>query len=95
MKTKYLYIVSALALGLVGCSQEYENVEAPLSSTMMQTMEVQPSTELCHTICRTHSDTMITRATSMQSIPRSEASASGTVVKATMPSREYLNNFQP
>ena len=35
MKTKYLYIVSALALGLVGCSQEYENVEAPLSSTMM------------------------------------------------------------
>ena len=35
MKAKYLYIVSALALGLVGCSQEYENVEAPLSSTMM------------------------------------------------------------
>ena len=35
MKTKYLYIVSALALGLVGCSQEYNNVEAPLSSTMM------------------------------------------------------------
>ena len=35
MKAKYLYIVSALALGLVGCSQEYENVEAPLNSTMM------------------------------------------------------------
>ena len=35
MKAKYLYIVSALALGLVGCSQEYENVEAPLSNTMM------------------------------------------------------------
>ena len=35
MKAKYLYIVSALALGLVGCSQEYENVEAPLSSKMM------------------------------------------------------------
>ena len=35
MKTKYLYIVSALALGLVGCSQEYDNVEAPLSSTML------------------------------------------------------------
>lgn len=35
MKAKYLYIVSALALGLFGCSQEYENVEAPLSSTMM------------------------------------------------------------
>ena len=35
MKAKYLYIVSALALVLVGCSKEYENVEAPLSSTMM------------------------------------------------------------
>ena len=34
MKAKYLYIVSALALGFVGCSQEYENVEAPLSDTM-------------------------------------------------------------
>ena len=34
MKAKYLYIVSALTLGLVGCSQEYQNVEAPLSRTM-------------------------------------------------------------
>lgn len=34
MKAKYLYIVSALTLGLVGCSQEYENVEAPLCNTM-------------------------------------------------------------
>lgn len=35
MKAKYLYIVSALTLGLVGCSQEYQNVEAPLNSTML------------------------------------------------------------
>ncbi len=35
MKAKYLYIVSALTLGLVGCSQEYENVEAPLNGKMM------------------------------------------------------------
>lgn len=34
MKTKYLYIVSALTLGLAGCSQEYQNVEAPRSSAM-------------------------------------------------------------
>lgn len=34
MKAKYLYIVSALALGLVGCSQDYESTEAPLSNTM-------------------------------------------------------------
>lgn len=34
MKAKYLYIVSALALGWVGCSQEYENIEAPLGNTM-------------------------------------------------------------
>lgn len=35
MKAKYLYIVSALTLGLVGCSQEYQNVEAPLNNTML------------------------------------------------------------
>lgn len=35
MKAKYLYIVSALTLGLVGCSQEYQNVETPLNGTMM------------------------------------------------------------
>ena len=35
MKAKYLYIVSALVLGLVGCSQEYHNTEAPLDGTMM------------------------------------------------------------
>ena len=34
MKAKYLYIVSALTLGLVGCSQEYQNVEAPLNNSM-------------------------------------------------------------
>ena len=32
MKAKYLYLVSALALGLVGCSQEYQNVETPLNN---------------------------------------------------------------
>ena len=35
MKATYLYIVSALTLGLVGCSQEYENVEAPRNGKMM------------------------------------------------------------
>lgn len=35
MKAKYLYIVSALALGLAGCSQEYHNTEAPLDGIMM------------------------------------------------------------
>lgn len=34
MKAKYLYIISALALGLVGCSQEYENVATPLDGAM-------------------------------------------------------------
>ncbi len=34
MKMKYLYIVSALALGLIGCSQGYEDVEALLNKTM-------------------------------------------------------------
>ena len=34
MKAKYLYIVSTLTLGLVGCSQEYQNVEAPLNNSM-------------------------------------------------------------
>lgn len=34
MKAKYLYIVSALSLGLVGCSQEYENVATPLDGAM-------------------------------------------------------------
>ena len=34
MKNKYLYIVSALALGLIGCSQEQQNIEMPLDNTM-------------------------------------------------------------
>lgn len=35
MKAKYLYIVSVITLGLIGCSQKHENVEVPLSSTML------------------------------------------------------------
>lgn len=34
MKTKYLYIVSALTLGLVGCSQEFQNDEILLNGPM-------------------------------------------------------------
>ena len=34
MKNRYLYIVSALTLGLVGCSQEYRNLQDPLSNTI-------------------------------------------------------------
>ena len=43
MKAKYLYIVSALALGLVGCSQEYENVETPLNNNAMSFNIVSPN----------------------------------------------------
>lgn len=43
MKAKYLYIVSALALGLVGCSQEYQNVETPLNNNAMSFNIVSPN----------------------------------------------------
>ena len=43
MKNKYLYIVSALALGLVGCSQEYQNVETPLNNDAMSFNIVSPN----------------------------------------------------
>ena len=43
MKNKYLYIVSALALGLVGCSQEYQNVETPLNNNAMSFNIVSPN----------------------------------------------------
>ena len=34
MKTKYLYILSALTLGLIGCSHEQQNIEMPYDNTM-------------------------------------------------------------
>lgn len=34
MKTKYLYILSALTLGLIGCSHEQQNIEMPHDNTM-------------------------------------------------------------
>ena len=34
MKAKYLYIISVLTLGLIGCSQEYHNIETPIDNTM-------------------------------------------------------------
>ena len=43
MKAKYLYLVSALALGLVGCSQEYQNVETPLNNNAMSFNIVSPN----------------------------------------------------
>lgn len=43
MKAKYLYIVSALTLGLVGCSQEYQNVETPLNDNAMLFNIVSPN----------------------------------------------------
>ena len=43
MKAKYLYLGSALALGLVGCSQEYQNVETPLNNNAMSFNIVSPN----------------------------------------------------
>ncbi len=34
MKTKYLYLLSALTLGLTGCSHEQQNIEMPHDNTM-------------------------------------------------------------